>query len=121
MLWYPQYEIIFFETFPKEALVFTCLQYKSIENTVGKGEIARNEQFLLVPQCFYPLEELTCIFIKFKIIICKLSVWKSLIFFSFGKGLKNIYKCAGKRNRWKAWIDMCTSTLSLIMISNMNV
>ena len=29
--------------------VFTCLQYKSFENTVGKGEIARNEQFLLFP------------------------------------------------------------------------
>ena len=38
--------------FPKEALVFTCLQYKSFENTVGKGEIARNEQFHLFPQCF---------------------------------------------------------------------
>ena len=38
--------------FPKHALVFTCLQYKSFENTVGKGEIARNEQFLLFPQCF---------------------------------------------------------------------
>ena len=23
-----------------------------MENTVGKGEIARNEQFLLFPQCF---------------------------------------------------------------------
>ena len=33
-------------------LTFTCLQYKSFENTVGKGEIARNEQFLLFPQCF---------------------------------------------------------------------
>ena len=30
-------------------LVFMCLQYKSFENTVGKGEIARNEQFLLFP------------------------------------------------------------------------
>ena len=28
--------------FPKQALFFTCLQYKSFEN-VGKGEIARNE------------------------------------------------------------------------------
>ena len=26
-----------------------CLQYKSFENTVGKGEIDRNEQFLLFP------------------------------------------------------------------------
>ena len=25
---------------------------KRIENNVGKGEIARNEQFLLFPQCF---------------------------------------------------------------------
>ena len=25
---------------------------KRIENAVGKGEIARNEQFLLFPQCF---------------------------------------------------------------------
>ena len=25
---------------------------KWLENTVGKGEIARNEQFLLFPQCF---------------------------------------------------------------------
>ena len=30
----------------------TCLHYKSLENNVGKGEIARNEQFLLFPQCF---------------------------------------------------------------------
>ena len=29
--------------------------YKSFENTVGKGEIARNEQFLLFPQCFQPV------------------------------------------------------------------
>ena len=41
--------------FPKQALVFACLQYKSFENTVGKGEIARNEQFLLFPQCFLPI------------------------------------------------------------------
>ena len=26
--------------------------YKQVENTVGKGEIARYEQFLLLPQCF---------------------------------------------------------------------
>ena len=31
---------------------FTCLQYKSFENTVGKGEIAHSEQFLLFPTVF---------------------------------------------------------------------
>ena len=38
-----------FNPFPKQALVFTCLQFKSFENTVGKGEIARNKQFLHFP------------------------------------------------------------------------
>ena len=38
--------------FPKQALVFTCLQYKFFENTVGKGEIAHDEQFLLFPTVF---------------------------------------------------------------------
>ena len=33
---------------------FKCLQCKSFENIVGKGEIARNEQFLLFSQCFLP-------------------------------------------------------------------
>ena len=28
------------ESFPKQALVFTCLQFKSLDNTAGKGEIA---------------------------------------------------------------------------------
>ena len=31
---------------------FTCLQHKSLENTVGKGEIARNEQFPLFHTMF---------------------------------------------------------------------
>ena len=37
---------------------------KSFENNVGKGEIARNEHFLLFPHCFsFPFGELTAIFI----------------------------------------------------------
>ena len=31
---------------------FMCLQYKSFENMVGKGEIARKERLLLFPHCF---------------------------------------------------------------------
>ena len=41
-----------FQPFLKLALVFTCLLYKTFENTVGKGEIAHNEQFLLFPTVF---------------------------------------------------------------------
>ena len=36
----------------KQTLIFTCLQYESLENTVGKGEFASNEQFLFFPQSF---------------------------------------------------------------------
>ena len=39
-----------YQLFPKQALVF-----KSFEYSVGKGEIARNEQFLLCPQRFSTL------------------------------------------------------------------
>ena len=35
--------------FPKQALVFLCLHYKSFENTVGKGETKHDKQFLLFP------------------------------------------------------------------------
>ena len=45
---------------------------KSFENTVGKGEIARYEQFLLSHDVFYPFREFSSIFMKF--------VWKSLRF-----------------------------------------
>ena len=46
---------------PKQTCAFTCLQYKSFENTMGKGEIACNEQFLLFPSVFYPFGEFSSI------------------------------------------------------------
>ena len=58
------------ELFPEKALVFTCLQYKAFENTVGKAEIACNFSF---SHCvFYPFGELSAIDIKFEILVCKL-------------------------------------------------
>ena len=47
---------------PKKVMVFTCLLYKSFEITAGKGEIARNEQFLHFPQCFLPVSKPVCHF-----------------------------------------------------------
>ena len=41
-------------TLYQTSLDFMYMQFKSFENTVGKGEIARNEQFLLFPLCFLP-------------------------------------------------------------------
>ena len=60
------------QPFPKQALVFTCLQYKYFENSVQKEEIAHNEQFLLFPQCFLSFQRALCHFIKFRIAVCKL-------------------------------------------------
>ena len=52
----------------------------SLENTAGKGEIARNEHFSFFLSIFFPFGELSAIFIRFEIVVCKLSVWKSLQF-----------------------------------------
>ena len=49
---YKTYEsnlVMYVYPFPKQALYIMCLQYKSFENTKGKGEIAHNEQFLFFP------------------------------------------------------------------------
>ena len=58
-----------------------CLQYKFFKNTMGKGEIAHNKQFLLFPQCFLPIWKTFHHF--HQIWNCRLqtlSIWKSLKF-----------------------------------------
>ena len=52
------YNSFSFLTLPKQALVFTFLHYTSFENTMGKGEIAHNEQFLHFLKCFLPFNPL---------------------------------------------------------------
>ena len=62
------------QPFPKQALVFKCLQNEAFEIAVAKGEIARNKQFLLFPQCFLPVLRTFChvMSIKFEIVVFKL-------------------------------------------------
>ena len=43
----------FSRSFPTYILILTHLQLTIFENIVTKGEIAQNEQFLLLPQCFH--------------------------------------------------------------------
>ena len=45
---------------------------QAFENTVGKGEIARTSNFSFTHGVFYPFRELSDIFIKFKIVVCRL-------------------------------------------------
>ena len=52
----------FVKLFPEQALTFIGLQYKSFEDTVEKGEIAHNEQFLLFPLYFLPVLQTSCHF-----------------------------------------------------------
>ena len=83
-----QYFLIFVQSFlsispfSKQALVFTCVLYKSLENTVRQGEIAHNEQFLLFPQCFLPFQKTVCHFQQiWNCCLQTLPVWKSPKFF----------------------------------------
>ena len=79
-----------------QALVFTCLLYKPFENTVGKGEITRNEQFLLCPQCFPPVWKTFCHFHQIK--NCRLPtlwIWTSPNFYL--SAVQAFWKHCGKR------------------------
>ena len=52
---------------------FLCICSTSLLKTVGKGEIdCLNEQFLFSQSLFHPFEELSSIFIKSEIVVCKL-------------------------------------------------
>ena len=77
--------------FPKRTLVFTFLQYKSFENTVGKVEIAHNKQFLLFPQYFLPV---WMNFLPFssnlKLTPAKSFSLEQSIIYRFWKGLKRV-------------------------------
>ena len=53
-----------FNPFPNKPWFLCVFQDKSFKNTMGKGEIARNEQFLLFPQCFLPVWRTFCHFHK---------------------------------------------------------
>ena len=75
--------------FPNKPWFFTCLQYKSFENSVGKGDIAHDEQCLLFPQCFLPFWRTFCHFHQLKkIVVCKLLQAGGVKNLSFGKGLR---------------------------------
>ena len=46
--------LLWFNPFPNKPCFLCVCSTNLLKNTVGKGEIARNEQFLLFPQCFLP-------------------------------------------------------------------
>ena len=87
-----------YQPFLKEALIFTCLQYKSFENIVGKQEIAHSEQFLLFPECFQPLWRTFCNFHPIRNCLLQICpVWKSLKFVIWERVKKKLYKYVRKK------------------------
>ena len=58
-------------TLPKYALVFTCLIFKSFENTARKGEIARNEQISFATVFSTVVENILPFSSNLKIVVCK--------------------------------------------------
>ena len=56
--------------FPNSRGFYVSAVSMSLEDTLGKGEIACEKQFLLSPQCFLPFWRTVCHFIK--IVVCKL-------------------------------------------------
>ena len=98
---------------PKQALVFMCLQYKFLENTVGKGEIALNEQFLLFPVSSTLLDN--SINQIWNCCLQPLSFWKNLKFFiwegvnrawsiSFGSSFCQVARFIYVTNIWFLYI-----------------
>ena len=63
----------FYTNYPKLELK------RFLKNTEGKGEIARNEQFLLFHQCFslYGMNEIPSILITREIVVCKLLLFET--------------------------------------------
>ena len=62
-----------FNSFPNKPWFLRVCSISLFENTVGKGEIARNEQFLLFLQSFLPVWRTFCyFFFKVEIVFCKL-------------------------------------------------
>ena len=94
-----------------------CLRYKSIENTVGKGEIAQSEQFLLCPQCFLPFPRILCHFYHIpywclktlSVLKClKLVVWERV-----NLGLENII--------WKVKMKFTTFTIFVTFVFHLSL
>ena len=69
-----------------------CLQYKSFENTVEKEKLLVTSNFSLFHSVFYLFGELSAIFIKFKIVVCKLFQFEASEICYLGKGKKDFGK-----------------------------
>ena len=73
-------------------MVFTCLQLKSLKTLWEKEKLLVTSNFSFFLSVFYSLGGLSGIFIKFKIVICKLFQFGRVLNLSFGKGLNDCFE-----------------------------
>ena len=74
----------------------TNQQQTAFENIVGKGEIARNKQFLLFPQCFVPNQMIISLIVHiFDIVSLFGAEFEKPKIGISGKGLTNIFEVQG--------------------------
>ena len=69
---------------------FNYLWKRTLENTVGKGENAGNQHFLLFPQCFLLYQRAIVILATFNLLSANAFNFVSSEILLFGKGLKTI-------------------------------
>ena len=98
---------------PKQDHAFAYLLYKSFENPVVKGEIARNEKFLLFLQCFLPFHKPFQHMRQFQNChLQSLPVWESLKL-SFRKGLTKQWNF-----KYLQMTDTCDSNMIILLWKN---
>ena len=84
------------KSFPRQTLFFTCLQYRSFENTVGKGEMLIMTILSFFPHCFLPVWRTFCHFHQ---------IWKLSAANSFS--LEGSKICRLGKGKW--WTDYLNS------------
>ena len=78
--------------FLKQALVFTCLKYNSFETLWEKEKLLISSNFSSSHSVFYPLEQLSAIFLESKIFVCLLFHFGTVQNLLFRKGLIQQHK-----------------------------
>ena len=66
--------------FPNKPCILRVCSTRLLKTLWEKEKLLIMSNFSFSHSVFYPFEELSSIFIKFEIVVCKLSVWKSLKF-----------------------------------------
>ena len=83
---------VFFNPFPNKSWFLRVCNTSLLKTQRGKGKLLETSNFSFSHSVFYPFEEPPAIFIKFKIVICKLFLFglvKKIVVWEWVKRKKN--------------------------------